>query len=296
MALRSDPARSDRPSALSHPQERAEADARSGRGWYAALARAGLVAKGASYALVGVLAFELALRAGGRATSREGALATLAQESFGKIVLVLLALGFAGYAIWRLLESLVGTDEEGAKDWAKRAGYLGRSAIYAALTFSTVKLLMGERSQSQNQEAKETTASALSWPGGQWIVAAAGVAIIGAGAWSFYRGITKKFEDDWRGSSTGRSERRWGARVGLAGHVARGVVFGLIGAFFVKAALEYDPKDAIGLDGALQKIAHADYGKYLLGLAALGLLCYALYCLADARYRDVSAGGGGSSE
>jgi hypothetical protein len=67
------------------------------------------------------------------------------------------------------------------------------------------------------------------------------------------------------------------------------VVFGLIGAFLVKAALDYKPKDAIGLDGALQKLAHASYGPLLLGLTAAGLFAYGVYCLVDARLRDVSA-------
>lgn len=82
--------------------------------------------------------------------------------------------------------------------------------------------------------------------------------------------------------------RGWGARAGLAGHLARAVVFTLIGVFLIKAAIDYNPQDAIGLDGALHELADATYGSYLLGLTAAGLICYALYCLVDARYRDVS--------
>lgn len=88
------------------------------------------------------------------------------------------------------------------------------------------------------------------------------------------------------------TERTWGGRAGVAGHLARAVVFGLIGIFVTKAAVDYNPKDAIGLDGALQKLAGTVYGPYLLGLTAAGLLCYAVYCLVDARYRDVSTNGG----
>jgi hypothetical protein len=72
------------------------------------------------------------------------------------------------------------------------------------------------------------------------------------------------------------------------------VVFALIGVFVTKAAIDYDPKDAIGLDGALQKLAHQSYGPWLLGLTAAGLVCYGIYCLVDARYRDVSTNGSGS--
>jgi hypothetical protein len=136
----------------------------------------------------------------------------------------------------------------------------------------------------------------LSWPGGRWIVGIAGLAILGAGLWNLYRGLTKKFEDKWRTGEMSETERTWGGRAGMAGHIARFIVFGLIGVFVTKAAIDYNPKDAIGLDGALQKIAHNTYGPWLLGLTAAGLMCYGIYCLVDARYRDVSTGGSRSRD
>ena len=87
-----------------------------------------------------------------------------------------------------------------------------------------------------------------------------------------------------------RTERTWGSRAGVVGHVARGVVFGLIGIFVTKAATDYDAQDAIGFDGALRKLAEAAYGPWLLGVTAAGLVAYGVFCLVDARYRDVSAG------
>jgi hypothetical protein len=87
----------------------------------------------------------------------------------------------------------------------------------------------------------------------------------------------------------GPAARKWGGRAGVVGHVARAIVFGLIGIFVIRAALEYDPKEAIGLDGALRKLAQAEYGPWLLGVTAAGLVAYGVYCLVDARYRDVSA-------
>ena len=83
--------------------------------------------------------------------------------------------------------------------------------------------------------------------------------------------------------------RRWGSRAGLVGHCARFVVFALIGVFLVRAAIQYDPHEAVGIDGALQKLAQASYGPWLLGVTAAGLIAYAVYCLVDARLRDVSA-------
>jgi hypothetical protein len=277
-----------------HPAREVRRDAERGTGWYAWVARGGLVAKGVSYAIVGVLAIQVALGEGGRATSREGALATIAQNGLGRALLVVLVFGFAAYALWRFVSAFAEREDDDdasgkAKNWGKRAGYVGRGLIYAGLTYATIRILAGSGGgQSQNEEAKSTTAGLLEWPGGRWLVGLVGLAIVGAGAWNAYRGVAQMFEDKWRIGEMSVTERRWGGRAGVAGHLARAVVFTLIGIFVTKAAVEYDPDEAIGLDGALQKLAEASYGSILLGVTAAGLVCYGLYCLVDARYRDVS--------
>lgn len=251
------------------------------------LARLGLVAKGISYGLVGVLAIGLAAGVGGEATSRQGAPHQLARTSLGKVALGLLAAGFAAYAAWRVAQAVRTHEDEPLKAWGKRAGYAGRAAVYAGLTFSAAKILAGAGGGgSQTGKAHKATAVVLSWPGGAWLVGSAGVALIGVGLWNLYRGGARKFEEKWR---SGRSDEAqiWGARAGVVGHVARFAVFTLIGGFAIKAAAEYNPRDAVGLDGALQKLAHQSYGPFLLGITASGLVAYALYCFVDARYRDV---------
>src|SRR6266511_1969985 len=97
MAVNQDP--------LRRPAQKTKAKARAGSGWYAVVARVGLVAKGISYGLVGALAVGVAAGHGGKATSRNGALATVADESWGKAVLVALAFGFAAYAVWRFVQA-----------------------------------------------------------------------------------------------------------------------------------------------------------------------------------------------
>ncbi len=279
-------------SATNTALSRSTAKARSGSGWYAVVARTGLVAKGLSFGLVGALAIKLAIGSGGKATSREGALAQLSHHAFGKVALIALVIGFAAYALWRFVQAAAESpdEEDGkAKVWAKRAGYVGRGLIYAALAYSTVRLLAGGgQSESQNERAHKSAAMVLGWPAGRVIVVAAGLAIVGVGLWNLYRGLATKFDDKWRTGELSPAVRKWGTRVGVVGHVARFVVFGLVGVFLVKAALDYKPKDAIGIDGALQKLAHASYGPFLLGMTAAGLVAYGVYCLVDAKLRDVS--------
>jgi len=240
-----------------------------------------------SFAIVGVLALELALGRGGKPTSRQGALATLSDESYGKALLVALAAGFAAYGLWRVAEAIFEREEDDSKRWAKRIGYLGRGAIYFGLTYSALKIAAGSPAESQNEKARKTTAEVLDWPGGTWIVAVGGVCVIGLGLYNGYRGVSHSFVDKWDTAKMRSDVRRWAARVGAVGLLARLVVFALIGAFAVKAAIQYQPSEAIGLDGALQKLAHQSYGRWLLGITACGLIAYAVYCFVDARYRKV---------
>jgi Domain of Unknown Function (DUF1206) len=265
------------------------AAARSRHDWIPVLGRVGLVAKGASYALVGFLALEVALGKGGRATSRSGALATIAGHTWGKLLLLAMAIGFAAYALWRLAETIWPSgDDSFWKRSAKRLGTLGRSAIYAGLTYSALKIAFGSGGQeSQNAKAHHATAQVLSWQDGRWIVGVAGVALIGAGLYNAYRGLAKKFTKRWDTARMSSTVRRRSERIGVVGLLARAVVFTLIGAFVIKAAIEYDPREAIGLDGALQKLANHSYGSWLLGLTAAGLLAYAVFCFVEARYREL---------
>ena len=252
-------------------------------GW---LGRVGLVAMGVSYGLVAVLALLLALGEGGKTEDRGGALQTIAQDGWGRIVVILLAVGFAAYAIWRLAQAFLDRGGEGTdpKGLAKRLGYLGRALIYSFLCVTAVSVLMGASGESNE---KQETAHVLDWPGGRWIVGAVAAGLAVAAVWNFYRGVTRTFMKDMNTGQMGELEQKLVTIAGVAGTVARGVVFGLIGVFLAKAAIEYDPQEAIGLDGALRKLAAQDHGRFLLGLVAAGLLSYGVFCLFEARYRRV---------
>jgi Domain of Unknown Function (DUF1206) len=250
------------------------------------LGRAGLAAQGISFGIVGVLALELALGRGGKATSRQGALKTLADDTGGRILLAFLVLGFVGYAIWRFAEALFDRGGEGddKKGLAKRAADFAKGCIYVGLTVTTLSLLFGSGGGGGGGGQKEA-AGVLGWPAGRWLVGAAGLAIAGAALFQFYRAVTAKFMDEM--GPMGPDAHDWVERIGQVGFAARGVVFGIIGWFLVKAALEYNAKDAVGLGGALAKLAHASYGPVLLGITAAGLIAFGLFCIAQARYRKV---------
>jgi hypothetical protein len=256
--------------------------------WVERLARFGLVAQGISFGLVGVLAIELALGKGGKATDREGALRTIAAGGFGRFVVIVLAIGFGSYALWRVAQAFLGHDveEPGAKPkWSKRITSLGKAAIYGALCAATVSILLGAKGGGSKQQ--EATRGILGWPAGQWIVAAIAAAIGMAALWNLYRAVSGKYKDSLKTGEMSSTELRWTTRIAFVGLTARAVVFGVSSWFFFKAATESDAERARGLDGALRKLAHEPYGTWLLGVVAAGLLSFGLFCLIQARYRKV---------
>jgi hypothetical protein len=256
--------------------------------WIDRLGRAGLVAKGVSFALVAVLAIGVATGSGGKTTDRQGALRTLADHGWGKVVLVALAVGFAGYALWRLADAILDRRDEGddASGLAKRAASLARAAIYVALLWTTISVLAGSGSGGGGGNGEqEATGGVLGWPLGRELVFAAALGVAGAAAFNAYRGVSRKFEDKLSGMS--EAVERAVVVVGVAGHLARALVFAVAAWFLAKAAIQFDPSDAVGLDGALARLAREPYGKALLGITAGGLLAYGIYCLFEARYRDL---------
>ena len=259
----------------------------AGSGGFEWLARSGFVARGLIYGIIGVLAIKLAVGSGGTTTNQQGALKTIAHQPFGKVLLILVAIGLAGYALWRLIHALLGHGPEDSDSGFDRVAAFGSGIVYAGLCAVAVEILLGSGSSGGSGNASKTTAGVFGWPGGTWLVGIAGAVLIGIGLYQGYRGISRDFLEDSKTEQMSPRVREWIEWIGSFGHLARMVVFGLVGVFLIKAAIDYNPNNAVGLDGALAKIAHAAYGPYLLGIVSTGLIAFGIYSLSDARYRRI---------
>jgi hypothetical protein len=251
------------------------------------LARAGLVARGVVYGIVGILALKLAVGSGGKATTQRGALMTLAREPFGQALLIATAVGLASYALWRLVRAGIGHGTEQNDSAFTRIAGVASGLAYATLCVTAVKILTGVSSSGGSNSPKKTTGGVLGWTGGTMIIGVVGAILIGVALYQGYKGISKKFLEDSKTREMSGAIKRGFTAVGVFGHVARMVVFGLIGYGLVKAAVDYNPRSAIGLDGALSKLSYQPYGPFLLGVVSAGLIGFGLYSIADARYAKI---------
>jgi hypothetical protein len=257
--------------------------------WVEPLARLGLAARGLVYAVVGVLAVRIALEKPDEA-DRRGALQAVKRQPFGEALLIVIAVGFAGYALWRFLQAVLDTEEEGAdaKGLAKRAGYAARGVLYSAFCVSTVRFLMGSGQPSGGaQQQQDWTGRLLEKPFGQFLVVAVGLVVIGAGLYSGYRGVTGKYRKRLKTGEMGATTDKWVDEVAVIGLLGRMAGFALVGFFLVKAAIDYDARESAGLDGALKRLGESSWGDLLIVLVGIGLFMYGVYSCVEARYRRV---------
>ena len=255
------------------------------------LARFGYVAKGFVYGAIGILALMAAFSVGGgQTTGTTGALHAIARQPFGQILLLLIAIGLVGYALWRLIQAFNDPEDKGsdAKGIFARLGYAMSGLAYVGVAFNAALLAFGSGGGSGGSSSKQDwTATVMQQPFGRWLVGIGGALIIGIGFYRIYEAYKTKFRKQLNLSELSSQQENWLVNISRFGIAARGVVFIMLGFFVLQAAKNYDPQNVKGLDGALFTLTQQPFGKVLLTLMALGLIAYAIYLFLQARYRQI---------
>ncbi|MGB8947275.1 MAG: DUF1206 domain-containing protein [Streptomyces sp.] len=257
----------------------------------AAGARAGFVARGIIYILIGALSLRIAFSdGGGKQADRGGAVAEIAGKPFGEALLWLLGVALVGMALWRLSEAAFGQAGPDGRKANKRAMAAGRSVFYGFVAYSVLSYAAGDKSSgsgSSDKSSRDVTAKVLDWPAGQWIVAIAGAVVAGAGVYIAVRAIRRKFKKHLKMSQMSARTRQVVTFLGVFGGVARGIVFAVAGGFAVTAAVQHKPGKAKGMDDTLRSFTETPVGPWLLVLIAVGLVAFGVFSWANARWRKV---------
>jgi Domain of Unknown Function (DUF1206) len=252
-------------------------------------ARAGFVARGAIYLLIGLIAIQIALGRGGQA-DRGGALAQIASKSYGTLVLWLLVIGFAGLALWRLSEAAFGANGPDGRSAGERLKSLARAVMYGFFFVSTLRLVIGSSSSATangNTQSQSLTARVMTHTGGRLLIGAVGVGVVVIGVMLAKEAWTKEFLTVMNLAGASSGTRSAVEKLGLVGGIARGVVIAVAGMFLVIAAVRFTPAKAEGIDGTLRAFAHTPLGPVLLVVVALGLIAFGLFSWCEARWRRV---------
>jgi hypothetical protein len=253
------------------------------------LARLGYVSKGIVYVVVGGLAAAAIAGRGRTGADKHDAFRFILDAPFGRMALLVMVIGLAGYAFWRISSSVTDSERRGtdAKGLALRAGSAIRGLFYGWIAFELVGMIVRHRDSGggSDTQARHWSARIMEKPLGRWLVAIIGISIIAYGVYQLYVGIRGKLSKQIRT----RAVPDWLVAVSRFGLGARGVVFAIVGGSLIAAAVQYDPSEARGMAGALRTLAAQPFGPVLLAITAVGLAAYGMYAFVNARYRDIAA-------
>jgi hypothetical protein len=218
-------------------------------------------------------------------------MATLAESPLGKPLLWIVAIGLIALAVWQAAEVLrwrsgwTASGKQRTKALRKSANALVKAVIYVVLAVLAIRFATGNGKSSSSSQ-QETTAGVFGWPGGQFLVGAAGLVLIGVGAWHIRKGLNKHFLKQIDTSGASPSAIRLVTRLGQVGFPGKGIALAGVGVLLIWAAVTYDPSKAQGLDGALHGVLELPFGRILLTLVAVGIAAFGAFCFVRARYPE----------
>lgn len=252
------------------------------------LVRAGFIARATTYGVIGALALAIAVGAGtmGTSANQEGALVLIAHTPVGRPAMVVICAGLLAYAVWKFTQAVFGYGPEGGggvRLWDRLANLAG-GIVYLGFLAVAVLALTGNSGNSSS-EPRHAASGVLGWPGGQVLIGIAGAVLMAISLYQIYDAISGRYARECKTEQMNPSERTLFMVIGRIGLTARALVFGLIGYFLERTAIESKASNAIGVDGALARLHHEPLGRWLVALAAAGLLTFAAFSLVEGRYR-----------
>lgn len=250
-----------------------------GEAWLKRLARFGLACRGLVYLSMALLAVGIVEGRSGGSADESGALQSIGHKPFGRVLVLVIAAGFASLAVWEATHAV-----PRARPTLQRVVAAGKSVVYAALCLTSVAVVLAKSTSGSDQKVADITTRAMQATGGRFLVAAAGLAIGAGGIVLIAKAMRRTYDQEVDLAGTPEGIRGVIEGIGVAGMTARGVVFLLLGFFLVQAAVAFNPAKAKGFDAVLKSLAGQPYGPWLLGAVALGLAAFGVFSLIEVKF------------
>ncbi len=251
-------------------------------------ARLGYAARGVVYLLVGGLAALTVFELGGQTAGSRGALERVLAAPLGKVMLCAITIGLIGYAIWRVIQAAKDLDQHGtnAKGLVIRGALFVSAITHSLLALFAITLVATIEPSSNGSGGSEGVAQwLLSKPTGRWLTAIIGITVIGAGIAHAIKAWNVKFD---RHFDMPKKTQYWTYPICRFGLAIRGLVFVIVGSFFIIAAYNVDPQQAADTAEVFSIVQAQSYGTWLLAIVAFGLFSFGIYSVLEAIYRRVN--------
>lgn len=243
------------------------------------VARVGYAVSGVLHALIGVIALTTVFGPERGRADQTGALVKVSEIPAGAVLLWAMVIAVLALALWQIARGIAVSEKDARRRWFRRISAFCQAVGFVAIGVIAARIAIAGKSGAGN--SKTLTAAVLSAPGGAVLIAAAGIALFGAGVYFVVKGVSRRFLADLGPEGTG--VRRSVELLGVTGHVAKGIALGVLGVLVVVSAVTSDPKQAAGLDRAFDAIAALPFGAVLISLVGIGFIAYGVYCGLRAR-------------
>ncbi len=245
----------------------------------------GCISTGLSYSGVGIIAMlsYLKLRKGG---ADESSMLAILNEAFvGKILLWIIMTGTACYMVWRIYETV--TDPYGyGRDFGglvKRSGIALSTFADLLIVYAAVKIIIGAGNIQLNGEPveeREFVRSMLTESWGTSAVTAIGVIVMVAAIVQFFYGVTRGYKERLDIDFYSKSAKVIIHFLAWVGYCSRGIIVGIIGFFFLKAAFTGDAQQVVNTDKAFDFVGDEVGHAYFI-ILALGTVCYGIFMIIN---------------
>jgi uncharacterized membrane protein YidH (DUF202 family) len=248
-------------------------------------ARFGIVAKGIVYVLAGALTALASFGFQGKKSDKTETLQFIYDQPLGSVLLFIIAAGLAGYAMWRFFQAIRDIDHKGndAKGKFTRLGYAFSGVVYLSLSFYAIKMDLNGSSGGSNDSQRFVVNKIFEYEYGKWIIGAIALIILFNGIRQIYKGVSGKF---LKNIHIDNKHADLYKKTGIAGYISRGFVLLILAYFFLRGAIHANANEIGGTKGAFNFIENT-YGSVLLGVVALGLICYGIFMFVKARFQKI---------
>jgi|GEM_PF-266063 len=250
--------------------------------------RAGWVAKGLVYSLIGVLFIKITLiQSETGEANQAGALEAVAQTPGGTLLILAVGVGLALYSLWRLL-TVVSPGDWTGRALLDRLGYAVSAGVYISLLLTILEIVQSadnDADVSEDRQIEEIVRDVLSITAGRTLVIIASVVVAIVGAVFIRKGLTRSFRTQISGADG--IEETLIDRLGTIGWIARGTSMIIIGSFLAYAAWTFSPDQAAGLDDSIRQLADHPLGGILAAIVGVGFIAYGVFAMMSARHRDL---------
>ncbi|MBU3189588.1 DUF1206 domain-containing protein [Clostridium bowmanii] len=247
------------------------------------MARLGYATRGLIFFVIGLLAFLLAFRNGGKTTDQQGAIAAIGSQPGGRILLCIVLIGVICYSLWGLIQVVINPlhKKNDIKGISARIGYLFSSIAYAFLALPTYDLITdGSRAAVNGKQGVQTqnyVAKILTIPFGQWMVVLVAIPVILFGIFQIFKGIMPHFGRQLHLIKLTSPQLKCVKSLGRFGIISRGIIVTLVGVFLIIAAYTSNSENAKGFSSTIMSLISHPYGRWLMGIIALGLMALGVY-------------------